>query len=78
MGGNIPIFKSRITDFSLGYIEGILKFSSIFHEISHNDSKDIIRRHNYGYFWVKNVVFNEITFVISYLKTIGLLQKQQY
>ena len=27
-----------------------LKFSSNFYQISHNDSKDIIRTHNYGYF----------------------------
>ena len=28
----------------------LLKFWINFNEISHNDSKDIIRTHNYGYF----------------------------
>ena len=52
-----PLQKSQLLKFylfSLGYIEEkqlkLLKFSHIFYEISHDDSKDIFRSHNYGYF----------------------------
>ena len=51
------LLKSQLLKFYLLFVRvyrgkklQLLKFSSNFYEISHDDSKDIIRTHNYGYF----------------------------
>ena len=46
----------------------LLKFSSNFYEILHNYSKDIIKTHDYCFFFVilgENVVFEQKQFYLS-------------
>ena len=75
--------KSQLLKFYLLFVRvyrgeklKLLKFSSNFYEISHNDSKDFIRTNNYGYFEFlgKNVVFEQK--ISSSNKTTGLSHKQ--
>ena len=60
--------KSQLLKFYLLFVKvyrgkrlKLLKFCINFYEISHDDRKNIIRTHNYGYFafLAKNVVFEQ-------------------
>ena len=74
-----PLQNSQLlnfTDFMLGYMEvlscNVWSFLTFLYEIPHNDSEDIIRTHNYGYFASSGQKCSFWTKVVSSLKTSGL------